>query len=164
MDNTNQQPTEQPSPKHRARLGSAALILDDSWRVLLVRHGHGRGNWDLPGGGVEAGESATDAVIREVREETGLTVTVERLCGVYYEPDRDAHHLVFACTIADGTSKEPYLADPDEITEIDWFALAELPRPIQDFTVRRIEEALLHAGEEADLLPVAVGPRRQLDE
>lgn len=159
-----QQTTAVPSTKHRVRLGSAALILDDSWRVLLVRHGHGRGNWDLPGGWVESGESATDAVIREVREETGLTVFVERLCGVYYEPDRDAHHLVFACTVADGSDGTPYLADPDEITELGWFALAELPRPIQDFTVRRIEEALLGAGEETALLPVVVGPRQQLDE
>lgn len=52
------------------RMGAAAVILDEDRRVLLVKHTYGRRNWELPGGYVELDESAADAVVREVREET----------------------------------------------------------------------------------------------
>src|SRR3954466_12295448 len=53
-----------------------AVVRDAAGRLLLVRRGHapGRGLWSLPGGRVEPGESVEQAVAREVREETGLTV------------------------------------------------------------------------------------------
>jgi 8-oxo-dGTP diphosphatase len=56
----------------------AAIIKND--QILMVQHRHdGREYWTLPGGGIEAGETAVEAVIREVREETGLVATVARL-------------------------------------------------------------------------------------
>lgn len=53
-------------------LGVAALVVDGEGRVLLVRHGYSPG-WRLPGGGVGRGEAPQDAVLRELREEVGLT-------------------------------------------------------------------------------------------
>ena len=53
-------------------LGAVALVLDDQGRVLLVRHSYNPG-WRLPGGGVGRGEPPADAVLRELREEVGLT-------------------------------------------------------------------------------------------
>lgn len=64
------------------RLAAYALVTDEAGRVLLTRHpderGH-RGRWLLPGGGVEHGEHPEHAVVREIREETGLPATVSGL-------------------------------------------------------------------------------------
>lgn len=68
--------------RRRQRLAAYALIVDDAGRVLLARHPGARrrpGRWLLPGGGVEPGEHPEQAVIREVREETGLQVMVGAL-------------------------------------------------------------------------------------
>jgi len=59
--------------------------------VVLVRRGSEpyEGQWALPGGFVEVGETVKQAAVREAAEETGLAVEVSRLVGVYSEPDRD---------------------------------------------------------------------------
>ncbi len=60
-----------------------AVITDESGRMLLILRGHepGKGLWSVPGGRIEPGETDEQAVIREVREETGLKVTCGRLLG-----------------------------------------------------------------------------------
>lgn len=65
------------------RVAAYAAILDDGGRMLLVRWsaGWGAGRWALPGGGLEAGEDAPAAVVREVLEETGYRVEVDGLLG-----------------------------------------------------------------------------------
>jgi ADP-ribose pyrophosphatase YjhB (NUDIX family) len=63
----------------------AAVVLDGEGRILLQRRSD-NGLWGLPGGSVEIGEAVRDAIKREVREETGLTVEVVRLIGVYSNP------------------------------------------------------------------------------
>jgi ADP-ribose pyrophosphatase YjhB (NUDIX family) len=65
----------------------SAVIFDRRGRLLLQQRSDG-GQWGLPGGSLEIGESVQEAVIREVREETGLTAAVRRLVGVYSEPSR----------------------------------------------------------------------------
>jgi 8-oxo-dGTP diphosphatase len=71
------------------------LTVDAVWfdegRILLVRRGRApfRGSWALPGGFVEPGETVEQAVVRELREETGLSAKVEGLVGVYSCPGRD---------------------------------------------------------------------------
>ena len=64
------------------------MIKDGSGRLLLIKRGHepGKGLWSIPGGRVEAGESDADAVVREVREETGLVVTTGALIGSVRRP------------------------------------------------------------------------------
>ncbi len=68
-----------------------AVIRDDRDRLLLIRRGRepGRGRWSIPGGRVEPGESARDAVVREVEEETGLRVVVTGLAGFVERPGPD---------------------------------------------------------------------------
>ena len=57
-------------------IGTFAIIFDDQGRVLLC-HRRDLDVWNLPGGGLESGELPTEAVLREVKEETGLKVVVE---------------------------------------------------------------------------------------
>jgi 8-oxo-dGTP diphosphatase len=138
-------------------VGAAAVVLDSHARVLLVRHTYGPLNWELPGGESEPGESVLETALRELREETGLRATVDRITGVYYERETDAHHFVFGCT-AESTA-EPTPSSP-EISECAYWAVAELPRPIWTFTVLRIEDAL---GGLSPHLPTVVPPRELLD-
>jgi ADP-ribose pyrophosphatase YjhB (NUDIX family) len=71
-----------------------AAVRDDQGRVLLVRR-RDSGNWELPGGRVEIGESATTAAEREVVEESGVAIKVTRLAGVYTDP---GHIMVYPAT------------------------------------------------------------------
>lgn len=122
--------------------GAATVIVRDG-RVLLVHHTYGELNWELPGGGADPGESAEQAALREALEEVGVALTIERMTGVYWEPHGALgwHHFVFRASLAPG-SPEPYAADRTEISECGWFAVDALPRPMSDFTARRIEDAL----------------------
>jgi 8-oxo-dGTP diphosphatase len=82
-------------------IGVGAVVVDQE-RVLLVRRGTEplKGHWSLPGGMLEVGESLTDGVIREVREETGLTVEpvelIELLDRIHRDGDRVRYHYVIA--------------------------------------------------------------------
>jgi ADP-ribose pyrophosphatase YjhB (NUDIX family) len=71
----------------KIRLGCSAAIFDARGRILLTRRSD-NGQWCLPGGRMESGESAAEACEREVFEETGLNVRVKRLVGVYSHPDQ----------------------------------------------------------------------------
>jgi len=139
-------------------LGAASVIVDRDGRVLLVKHSYGPHNWEIPGGGAEPGESVEETACREAREEVGVSLAIERLSGVYWEPNREdgkaIHHFVFLARLQ-AASPEPRVVDAMEITDCGWFAPAELPRPISQFTVQRIEEAL--SGGAAALR--RVGPR-----
>jgi 8-oxo-dGTP diphosphatase len=140
------------------RLGAAAIITDGRGYVLMVKHSYGLLNWEIPGGAADADESVADTAVREVREETSLDVTAERLTGMYYWAENDSHHFVFRCSVAH-EGQEP-LSISDETTDCGFFAPDALPRPISDFTVRRIQDAL--AGETPSL-PIHIGPRQWLE-
>jgi ADP-ribose pyrophosphatase YjhB (NUDIX family) len=70
------------------RLGCSAVLLDELGQSVLLTRRVDNGEWCLPGGGVEPGESMAEACAREFFEETGLKVRVKRLTGVYSSPDR----------------------------------------------------------------------------
>ena len=78
---------ERISKQGKIRLGCSAAMFDEHGRILLTRRAD-NGQWCLPGGGMEPGESAAEACEREVLEETGLSVRVRRLVGVYSHSDQ----------------------------------------------------------------------------
>jgi 8-oxo-dGTP pyrophosphatase MutT (NUDIX family) len=70
----------------RVRVGVGVIVLDSRGWILLEKRSD-CGIWGLPGGRIEPGESVKAAAVREVYEETGLTVEITKLLGVYSEPE-----------------------------------------------------------------------------
>jgi 8-oxo-dGTP diphosphatase len=108
-----------------ALISSLALILRDG-RLLLIKRGvepH-KGHWCPPGGVIEEGESPEEAAIREVREETGLDISVRAKLGEVLGPITGRYLGVFLCAVEGGTL-EP---SPPEVSDARWFPFEELPR------------------------------------
>lgn len=131
------------------RPGVAAVIFGEGGVLLQLRDDNGR--WGLPGGAVEPGESVTAAIVREVREETGLDVEPVRLIGVYSDPanhqviaypDGNVIHYVssvFECAVRGGT-----LTCCDESLDLRFFDPAALPPDALPIARIRIRDALAH--------------------
>lgn len=115
------------------RLGAFTAILDDRDRILLM-HRRDVDVWEMPGGGVEDGESPWDAAVRETKEEVGLDVVVDRLVGVYWKPLDDTTVFQFLGS-ANG---EPTTSE--EADQVDWFALDDLPATIRPLVRERIAD------------------------
>ncbi len=105
----------------------AVIILNR--KIVLIRRKNFpyRDMFALPGGFVEVGETTEQAVIREIYEETGLSIDILKLIGVYSEPSRDPRgHTVSVCYLvrgrgtprADSDAKDVALFDPDNIPEL----------------------------------------------
>ena len=114
----------------KLRLGCSAMICDQQGKILLTRRAD-NGQWCLPGGRMEPGESAAEACEREVFEETGLRVQVKRLVGVYSHPDQlviypdgNKAHIVALHFEAEVTGGE--LGPSNETTAFDYFSLDEV--------------------------------------
>ena len=132
------------------RPGVAAVIQNGAGQILLQRRSD-NGLWGLPGGSVEIGESVQDAIVREVREETGLSVEVMRLIGVYSDPriqivrysDGNVVHYIstlFACRIVAGD-----LRTGDETLDLQFFDPAHLPDDLVPMHRVRIQDAMANS-------------------
>jgi 8-oxo-dGTP diphosphatase len=139
-------------------VGAAAFVVDEDGRVLLVKHTYGKLNWELPGGGGEPHESPAETAVREVKEETGLTVVARHVTGSYYIAENETLHFVFWCRALEAEAVP--CPDRAEISECGFWPVEALPRPISDWTVQRIQDAV--AGHKLPL-PLAVGPRVWLE-
>jgi ADP-ribose pyrophosphatase YjhB (NUDIX family) len=103
-----------------------AVIKDDRGRLLLIKRGHapGAGLWSLPGGRIEPGETDAEALVREMREETGLAVEPGQLIGTVRRPAQDGDVFDirdYAATVTGGT-----LRAADDAAEARWVAPGEL--------------------------------------
>jgi 8-oxo-dGTP pyrophosphatase MutT (NUDIX family) len=124
----------------------SAVIFDRRRRLLLQQRSDG-GQWGLPGGSVEIGESLAAAVAREVLEETGLIVVPRRLVGVYSDPalqvvrypNGNCWHYVnvcFECMVRGGE-----LTTCDETLALDWVSPRRLPATLLPNHRVRIRDA-----------------------
>ncbi len=122
-----------PTTRTRTKAGVGLIIRDRRGRLLIERRSD-CGLWGLPGGRIEPGESIVDAAVREVREETGLTIRVTGLQGVYAEakdrivcyPDNgDQRQLIDIAVIARVTGGR--LRRSHESLELRWVARNEVP-------------------------------------
>ena len=103
-----------------------AVIKDDQGRLLLIKRGHapGAGLWSLPGGRIEPGETDTEALVREIREETGLAVEAGGLLGTVRRPagDGDVFDIRdYAATVTGGV-----LQPGDDAADARWVDATEL--------------------------------------
>ena len=110
-----------------ATTSTLAIIEQDNTFLFVqeTKERH-RGKFSLPGGGIEHGETPEEAVVREVQEETGLIVEVDRLLGVFYrykvEPhDRPNVAFLYHCQVTGGQ-----VGPSDEHPIVEWFSLKQL--------------------------------------
>ena len=103
---------------------TATTVVECGGKVLMVRRGiePGLGLWSLPGGYVDRGEVVERAAEREVREETGLMVTVTGLVGIFSEPGHPVIMVTYDSQIVGGNA-----APGPEVLELDFFSLDGLP-------------------------------------
>jgi len=120
--------------RQRRRIGAYGICRDETGRILLVhssRLASRPGVWQIPGGGVDHGEHPAHALTREFAEETGLTITIERLAGVRFDlfelPDRDqlVHHdrIIYDVRVEGGELRNEANGTTDQVR---WFADGEL--------------------------------------
>lgn len=128
-------------PKHI--MAAFGFITNDAGEVLLVKSRHRQDTWELPGGQVELGESLLDAVVREIREESGIEAEITGLTGLY--------HKVTSAIVAvgfRGVARGGRLQTCEEITDAAFVKLSA--ENVQEYITRpplisRTLDALTHA-------------------
>jgi ADP-ribose pyrophosphatase YjhB (NUDIX family) len=124
---------------------AVVVFVAQNGAVLLIKRGYdpGKGRWALPAGFVDAVEDPQEAARREVLEETGLEVTVDRLLDVLFRPDDDGLAdivLAYAARVTGGT-----LQADDDAEAAAWFPADALPDIALVTTIRLIERWLAGA-------------------
>lgn len=132
-------------------VGSSAVVVDDEGQILLQRRSDS-GNWALPGGAMDIGETFAQSVVREVKEETGFNVRIDRIVGIYSDPGhvfayddgevRQEFNICLACTIMGGE-----LSVSSESTDVRFFTLDEAHSLTMHESIRKRIEDYLAGGE-----------------
>lgn len=124
----------QSTPLHSVSV--AGVVVREDGRVLAIRRAD-NGTWEAPGGVLEPDEAVEDGVRREVYEETGVKVGVDRLTGVYKNVTRGIVALVFRCRLEGGAERLS-----DEAVEVAWLTPAEVSECMGEVYAVRVLDAL----------------------
>jgi len=111
------------------------VFLEKGGKLLLVQQEYGQRYWSLPGGVVESGESIDQAAIREVREETGLSCTIESVVGLYSKPQENALAITLTGNITGGELKANH-----EILVCRFFPFDQLPIHVRVHFYQRVDD------------------------
>lgn len=135
------------APAINSVVPSVVALVMDNGRVLMI-HRTDNDLWALPGGGHDPGESISDTVIREVREETGYDVKVEKLTGIYTNPNhvmaydngevRQQFSIAFQASLVGGNARTS-----SESSAVRWLSPEEIARlDLHPSMRQRIQDAL----------------------
>ncbi len=104
---------------------AVGVVIEDKGKIILARRGHepNIGGWSFPSGYVDAGEELEKAAVREVEEETGLTVRIDRLLGAYSQPGNRTIFIAYAGAVVSGE-----IVTGEECLEVRAFAPDRLPQ------------------------------------
>lgn len=127
--------TTTPTSLPRHSVSVAGIVFDEYNRVLAVRR-RDNDQWQPPGGVLELGETFEEGVQREVLEETGMHVRVERLTGVYKNMTLGVVALVFRCAAISGTPQAT-----NESREVRWLDLADAVARMPPTFAIRVQDA-----------------------
>lgn len=130
--------------------GVSAVVLDHHGRVLLTRRADNK-KWAVVSGILEPGEEPAAAAVREVAEETGLTVRIDRLTSVDVTasntyPNGDRTRFLDLCFLAHPLGSTDARVNDDENLDVAWFSPDKLPEDITENSLLRLGKAL--AGEQ----------------
>ena len=137
--------------KQEYSIGAFAIILDSQERVLLC-HRRDYNLWNLPGGGMHYNEAPWECVVREVREEVGLDVEVERLAGVYSKRNQTDLVFSFVCKVVGGE-----ITLTDEADKIEYFSIGDIPKNTSPKQVERIKDVLTNKNQNV-IMKIQEGP------
>jgi ADP-ribose pyrophosphatase YjhB (NUDIX family) len=122
----------------RHRVGVALVALDEQDRVLLLRHVfHPFTPWGLPGGWLNRHEAPDVGVLRELKEETGLTAVIESILAIEKSPSPSHLGIIYQGRIQSGQ-----MALSAEIIEAGWFTIHDLPGPLAPTSQKAIEAVI----------------------
>ncbi len=125
--------------EEKKRVGAGlGVILEKEGKILLgKRHPdpdkadsafRSAGEWSLPGGKLDWGETFEEGAIREVKEETGITIKNPKVVSVHNCKNEHAHFMTVGLVVEEWEG-EAQVMEPDEMVEWGWFPIDDLPHP-----------------------------------
>lgn len=108
-----------------------AVIKNDSKNIILIRRKNSpfKGQYALPGGFVDIGETVEEACIREAKEETNINIKIKKLIGVFSDPERDPRgHTVSIAFLCESSTKKEIPKAQDDAADLEIIPFNKIPK------------------------------------